>query len=67
MQINLYASQIAFGRFTRKISERATFIVTMSTQAFWLQACVSLRLLRSLLDVHAEKSGTSSTSFGKGK
>ncbi len=67
MQIGVYISQIAFGRFVRKTSERAAFIVTMSTQVFWLQVCVPLRLLRPLLDVHAEKSGTSSISFGKGK
>jgi hypothetical protein len=67
MQIGSYFSQIAFGRFTRKSSERAKFIVTMSAQVFWLRACVALRLLRSLLDVHAEKSGMLSTSFGKGK
>jgi hypothetical protein len=65
MQIGLYVSQIAFGRFARKTSERAKFIVTMSARVFWLCACVALKLLRSLLDVHAEKSGTSSTSFGK--
>ncbi len=53
--------------FARKILERAAFIVTMSARVFWLQACVALRLLRSLSDVHPEKSGTSSTSFGKGK
>ncbi len=30
MQISLYVSQTAFGRFARKTLERATFIVTMS-------------------------------------
>ncbi len=67
MQIGLYVSQITFGRFARKTLERAAFIVTMSTRVFWSRASVALRLLHSLLDVHAEKSGTSSTSFGKGK
>jgi hypothetical protein len=67
VRISLYISQIALGRFVRKTSERATFIVTMFAQVFWLRACVALRLLCSLSDVHAEKSGTSSTSLGKGK
>jgi hypothetical protein len=42
MQIGLYVSRIAFGRFARKTLERAAFIVTMSTQVFWLRACVAL-------------------------
>jgi hypothetical protein len=67
MWIGLYVSQITFGRFDRKTSERATFIVTLSPRVLWLRACVALRLLRSLSDVHVEKSGASSTSFGKGK
>jgi hypothetical protein len=67
MRIGLYVSQIALGRFAWKTSERAAFIVTMSAQVFWSWACVALRLSCSLLDVHAEKSGTPSTSLGKGK
>ncbi len=67
MQIDLYVSQISFGRFARKLLERAKFIVTMSAQVFWSRACVAFRLLRSLLDVHAEKSEKSSTSVRKGK
>jgi hypothetical protein len=67
MRIGLYVSHFFFGRFARKTVERAAFIVTMSAQVFWSQACVALRLLCSLLDVHSEKSQTSSTSFGKGK
>jgi hypothetical protein len=47
--------------------ERAEFIVTMSAQDFWLQACVAFKHSRSLVDGHAEKSEMSSTSFGKGK
>ncbi len=34
MWIDLYVSQIAFDRFTRKTLERAAFIVTMSPQVF---------------------------------
>jgi hypothetical protein len=34
--------------------------------SFWSRACVAFKLLCSLSDVHAEKSGTSSTFFGKG-
>ncbi len=55
VRIGLYVSQIAFGRFARKISERAEFIVTMSAQVFWSRTCVAFKLLRSLSDVHAEK------------
>ena len=67
MRIGSYVSQIVVGRFARKTLEGVAFIVTMSAQVFWLRACVALRLLRSLSDVSAEKAGTSSTSFGKGK
>jgi hypothetical protein len=56
MHIGLYVSRIAFVRFARKTLERAAFIMTMSAQVFWSRACVAFRLLRSLLDVHAEKS-----------
>jgi hypothetical protein len=59
--------KMLFGRFARKTLERAAFIMTMSTQVFWSRACVALRLLHLLSDVHAETSGTSSTSVGKGK
>jgi hypothetical protein len=67
MWIGLYVLQIALGRFARKTLERAAFIVTMSAQVFWSWACVALRLLRALSDVHSEKSGMLSTSLGKGK
>ncbi len=35
--------------------------------SFWLRACVAFKLSCLFLDVHMEKSGTSSTFFGKGK
>ncbi len=66
MLIGLYVLQIAFGRFARKTSERAAFIVSMSAQVFWSWACVAFRLSCSLSDVHAEKSRMSSPSFGIG-
>ncbi len=63
----LVCLQIAFERFERKTWERFKLMVTMSDQVFWSQACVAFKLLRSSYDVYAEKSGMSSTSFGKGK
>ncbi len=67
MQIGLYVLQIYIRRFARKTSEWVKFIVTMFALVFWLQACVAFRLWRKLSDVHAEKSGASSTSFRNGK
>ncbi len=67
MQIGLYVSRVAFDRFTRKTLERAKFMVIMSALVFWLRAYLAFRLSRLLLDMHAEKSGMSSNSSGKGK
>jgi hypothetical protein len=62
MQIGSYVSQIALGRFVRKKSERAAFMVTMSALVFRLRALVALSVSRSLSKLQAEKSGTASTS-----
>ncbi len=67
IRIGLYVLQIALGRFARKTLARAEFIVMISALVFWLRACVSLRLLHSLSEVQAEKSGIASTSLGNGK
>jgi hypothetical protein len=49
MQISSYVLQIAFGRFVRKTSERAKFIVTVSARVFLLRPCVAFRLLHLLV------------------
>ncbi len=67
MQVGPYVLQIAFGRFARKTSERAAFMVMMSAQVFWSRAFVAFRVLRSLSEVQMEQSGTVSTSGGKGR
>jgi hypothetical protein len=67
MQIGLYVLRIPFGRFARKTSERAAFMVMMSARVFWSQAFVAFRVLRSLSEVQVEKSGTASNSGGNGK
>jgi hypothetical protein len=53
--------------FARKMLARAEFIVMISALVFWSRACVALRLLRSLSEVQAEKSGITSTSLENGK
>ncbi len=67
MQIGLYVSQIALGRFARKTWERAAFMVTMSALVFWSWALVALSVSCSLSKLHAEKSGIESSSAGNGK
>ena len=69
MRIGSYVLQIALGRFVRKTSERAAFMVTMSCLVFRMQALVAFSVSRSLSKLQAEKSGTASasTSFGNGK
>ncbi len=67
MQIGSYVLLIAFGRFARKTSERAAFMVMMSARVFWLRAFVAFRVLHSLSEVQVEKSGTASTFGGNGK
>ncbi len=67
MQIGSYVSRIAVGRFTRKTSERAAFMVMMSALVFWLRALVALSVSRSLSELHVEKSGIESTSAGNGE
>ena len=67
MRIGSYVSQIALGRFVRKTSERAVFMVTMSALIFWLQVLVAFSVSHSLSELQAEKSGTASISFGNGK
>jgi hypothetical protein len=67
MRISSYVSQIAFGRFTRKMSERAAFMAMMSAQVFWSRAFVAFRVLHLLSEVQMEKSGTASTSNGNRK
>jgi len=57
----------AFGRFARKTSERVAFIVTMSALVFRSRAFAAFSVLRSLSELHVEKSGTASTSGGNGK
>jgi hypothetical protein len=67
MQMGSYVLQIAFGRFARKTSEKAAFMVTMSTLVLGSRAFVAFRVLPSLSVVQAEKSGIASTSIGNGK
>ena len=67
MRIGSYVWRIAFGRFARKTSERAAFIVTMSALVFRSRALVAFSVSRSLSELHVEKSGTASTSGGNGK
>jgi hypothetical protein len=67
MQIGSYVSRIALGRFARKSSERAAFMVTMLALVLRSRMLVAFSVSRSLSEVHVEKSGTASTSFGNGK
>ncbi len=67
MQMGSYVLQIAFGRFTRKMSERAAFMVTMSALVLRSQTFVAFRVSRSLSLVQVEKYGIVSTSIGNGK
>ncbi len=67
MQIGLYILRIAFGRFARKTSERAAFMVMMSAQVVWSQAFVAFRVSHLLSEAEVEKSGTASTFGGNGK
>ena len=67
IRIGSYVWRIAFGRFARKTSERAAFIVTMSALVFRSRACVAFSVSRSLSELQVEKSGTASTSAGNGK
>ncbi len=62
-----YVSQIAFGKFARKTSERAAFMVTMSALVLRSRAFVAFRVSHPLSVVQAEKSGTASTSTGNRK
>ena len=43
------------------------FMVTMSTLVFWSWALVALSVLRSVSELHSEKSGIETTSAGNGK
>ena len=67
IRIGSYVSQIAFGRFARKTSDRAAFMVTMSALVLRSRALVAFSVLCSLSELHAEKSGTELTSSGSGK
>ena len=67
MRIGSYVSQIALGRFTRKRSERAAFMVTMSALVLQSRALVAFSVSHSLSEVHVEKSGTASILSGNGK
>ena len=67
MRIGSYVSQIALGRFERKTSERAAFMVTISALIFWPRALVAFSVSHSLSKLQAEKSGTASISFRNGK
>ena len=67
IRIGSYVWRIAFGRFARKLSERAAFIVTMSALVFRSRACVAFSVSRLLSELQVEKSGTASTSFGNSK
>jgi len=51
----------------RKTSDRAAFMVTMSALVFRLRALLAFSVSHSLSELHAEKSGTESTSAGNGK
>ena len=63
MRIGSYVSRIAFGRFARKTSDRAAFMVTMSALVFRSGVLVAFSVSRSL----SELSGIESTSSGNGK
>jgi hypothetical protein len=67
MQMGSYVLQIAFGRFARKTSERAAFMVTMSALVLRSRAFVAFRVSHSLSVVQVENSGIASTSTGNGK
>jgi hypothetical protein len=64
MQMGSYVSRITFGRFARKTSERAAFMVTMSALVLRSRAFFAFRVSRLLSVVQAEKSGIASTSTG---
>jgi hypothetical protein len=61
-----YVLRITFGRFARKTSEKAAFMVMMSALVLQSWAFVAFRVSRSSV-VQAEKSGIASTSTGNGK
>ncbi len=67
MRMGSYVLQITFGRFARKMSERAAFMVTMSALVLRSRAFVAFMVLHLFSVVQAEKSGIVSTSIGNGK
>ena len=66
IRIGSYVSRITFGRFAWKTLDRVAFMVTMSGLVFRLRALVGFIVSRSLSELHAEKSGTESTSSENG-
>jgi len=66
IRIGWYLSRIAFVRFARKTTDRAAFMVTMSALVFGSRALEAVSVSRPLSELHAEKSGTESTSSGNG-
>ena len=67
IRIGSYVLLIAFGRLTRKTSDRAAFMVTMSALVFRSRVLVAFSVSRSLSELHAKKFGTESTSSGNVK